>query len=133
MFHASLGRAHSRCGFTLIELLVVIAVIALLIAILLPALGRARVAGRQTLVLARLHDMGVGNAAYMNDFKDKLPALTDYDEKPILSLSVLARDIAVPPQAFLNPNTQDSLATAQTVDGRPILADLDGTEIAAAT
>ncbi|MFA6044930.1 MAG: type II secretion system protein [Phycisphaerales bacterium] len=120
-----------RCSraFTLIELLVVIATIALLIGILLPALGHARTAGRQAVVLARLHDMGVGNGAYLNDYKDHLPVLHDYDEKPILSLSVLASVNEVPRLSFINPNTTDTVATTDTVDGRPVFADLAGAEI----
>ncbi len=133
MHHVCTGRAFPSRGFTLIELLVVIAIIALLIAIILPALGHARTAGRQAVVLARLHDMGLGNVAYMSDYKDKLPALQDYEEKPILSLSVLARTNSIPRQSFLNPNTQDTLASAETTDGRPILADLAGLEISATT
>lgn len=124
---------HPAPAFTLIELLVVIAVIGVLIGLTLPVLGRARIAARQTVVLARLHDMGVGNTAYANDYKDQLPALLDYDEKPILSLSVLARANTVALQAFLNPNTRDTLATAETADRRPVLADLAGAEIDAAT
>jgi prepilin-type N-terminal cleavage/methylation domain-containing protein len=122
-----------RRAFTLIELLVVIAIIALLIALLLPAMGKARIAGRQAVVLARLHDMGVGNVVYMNDFKDHLPALADYEEKPILSLAVLAKFNEIPFNTFLNPNTHDTPATARTTDDRPILADLAGAEIEAAT
>lgn len=116
-------------AFTLIELLVVIAIIALLIGILAPALAHARIAGRQAVVLGRLRDMGIGSAAYMNDYKDRLPALIDYDEKPILSLSLLSKVNGVPPIAFINPNTRDSVALARSTDGRPVLADLDGVEI----
>lgn len=116
-------------GFTLIELLVVIAIISLLIGILLPALAHARIAGRQAVVLAHLHDLGIGNAAYMNDYKDRLPALKDYEEKPILSLSVLAQVNMVPVRSFINPNTLDTPATAEAADGRPVLADLGGEEI----
>lgn len=125
--------ACARRGFTLIELLVVIAVIGVLIGILLPALAHARTSARQAVVLGRLHDLGVGNLGYMNDFKDKLPALVDYEEKPILSLSVLAKVDAMPAETFLNSNTADTAASAETADGRLVLADLNGAEINAAT
>ena len=51
-------------GFTLVELLVVLGVVALLIGLLLPVLGRARASARATACLARLHDIGVGIHAY---------------------------------------------------------------------
>lgn len=63
-------RARVRTnGFTLIELLVVIAIIALLIGILLPALGQARMAGRQTAEMGGLQQINRSYAAYAADFK----------------------------------------------------------------
>lgn len=59
-----------RAGFTLIELLVVIAVIALLIAILLPALGKARASGRAVVDLSNLRQLNIGWSAYLNDSKE---------------------------------------------------------------
>lgn len=124
---------RARGAFTLIELLVVIAIIAVLIAMLLPALGKARTAGRQGVVLGRLHDMGVGFSAYLNDYKERLPALRDYDEKPVIALSLLAKVNAIPPVTFVNPNTTDTKATVIADDGRPVLASLQGVEIDEAT
>jgi len=62
-------RGNKR-GFTLIELLVVIAIIALLIGILLPALGKAREASRRTACLSNTRSFAIIQTVYANDYKE---------------------------------------------------------------
>jgi len=64
-------------GFTLIELLVVISIIALLIAILLPALGRARAAAQQVQCSANLRQVGVTMNSYLADYRNEFLTLID--------------------------------------------------------
>jgi len=68
-----MDRQSRRGAFTLIELLVVIAVIALLISMLLPALGSARESARRVKCLANMKQIGVGIATYANDFAGWTP------------------------------------------------------------
>ena len=66
-------RSRSGRGFTLVELLVVIGIIALLISILLPTLGKAREAAKVAQCLSNIRQMGMAFQMYANEYKDSVP------------------------------------------------------------
>jgi len=120
------SRVHRiRAGFTLIELLVVIAIIALLIGILLPALGEARKAGRQTVDQANLQQMGRATHSYAADYLNRIFSFT-VTRKSYQMLSY--PDL----QGFADTDNPIQAAAAQAIDivrrrtGRDM--DFDGTD-----
>jgi len=76
----NLGRAIRRGGFTLIELLAVIATIAILAALLLPVLSRARIRAQRTACFSNLHQLGLAWVMYAHDNGDYL--VPSYPEDP---------------------------------------------------
>ncbi len=69
--------ASARHGFTLIELLVVISIIALLISILLPALGSARESAQMVGCLSNQRQIGLILSTYAANYKDYYPPYAD--------------------------------------------------------
>ena len=66
-------------GFTLIERLVVIAIIAILAALLLPALARSKLKGQEAVCKNNVRQLGLGEYMYVSDHGQTFGA--DYDPK----------------------------------------------------
>ena len=66
-------KSKRDCGFTLIELWVVIAIIAILAAILLPALAKAKEKGQRTICINNLRQWGLAQTLYVNDYNETYP------------------------------------------------------------
>ncbi|HXC98458.1 MAG TPA: prepilin-type N-terminal cleavage/methylation domain-containing protein [Verrucomicrobiae bacterium] len=64
-------------AFTFIELMIVIAIIAILAALLLPAVSRTKELGRSAVCLNNLHQIGLGLQIYVQDNQNKLPIMYD--------------------------------------------------------
>jgi prepilin-type N-terminal cleavage/methylation domain-containing protein len=115
MFLSLKQAGRERRAFTLIELLVVIAIIALLAAMLLPALARAKEAGRRALCGSNLRQVNLAFALYAQDNADCLPNTGD----PFLWMGRRWRWSIQPYLAFSGrrPNASDPNTSTNFVPG----------------
>jgi prepilin-type N-terminal cleavage/methylation domain-containing protein/prepilin-type processing-associated H-X9-DG protein len=98
-------------GFTLIELLVAITIIAILIGLALPALGRARPMARNADCLSNLHQIAIGVAEYYSRQGRLPPRWTNFDaEGTLFALRCRANEERTP--YLLDPSNAELLLGA---------------------
>lgn len=74
---------HPIGAFTLIELVTLIAIIAILVSLLLPSLGRSKAKARDAACVNNLRQLGIATRVYADDHQDRLPTAEILPTQPI--------------------------------------------------
>jgi prepilin-type N-terminal cleavage/methylation domain-containing protein len=102
-----------RRAFTLVELLVVVAIIALLISILLPALGKAREIAKGVVCMSNLHQVGISLNYYTMDFNQAYPPYNKFtvvDYGPVVTAGRGWTNILIQKEYIITPTGKRNYA-----------------------